>query len=96
VGADEGSFWVVFLKPNGKARGTRSLRREPGRLRAGSQLGRDIANVGDIDDDGIVDVAVGRRFTASLGRIAGSSGPSFSTTMAPTRTWRASTLRQRL
>ena len=60
VGADEGSFWVLFLEPNGKTKRYEKFSPGTGPLAApGSQLGSDIANVGDLDDDGNVDVAVG-------------------------------------
>jgi hypothetical protein len=65
VGADEGSFWVVFLKPNGKVKRYEKFAPGTGPLAApGSQLGRDLANAGDVDDDGNVDVAVGAPFSA--------------------------------
>ena len=64
-GADEGSFWVVFLEPNGKAKREEKFSPGTGPLAVpGSQLGRDIANLGDLDDDGNVDVAVGAPFYA--------------------------------
>jgi len=63
VGADEGSFWILFLKPNGKTKKYEKFSPGTGPLAVpGSQLGRDLANVGDVDDDGNVDVAVGAPF----------------------------------
>jgi hypothetical protein len=59
VGADEGSFWVLFLQPNGKVRRYKKFAPGTGPLAVpGARLGSDIARVGDLDEDGVVDLAV--------------------------------------
>jgi len=62
-GADEGAFWVLFLRPTGKTKRYEKFDPGTGPLAVpGAQLGRELANVGDVNGDGNVDVAAGAPF----------------------------------
>jgi len=59
-GGNEGSFYVLFLNPDGSVRSSEKY--SPGTSPVAvpdSELGIDLANVGDVDGDGVVDLAVG-------------------------------------
>lgn len=59
-GGDEGSFYVLFLKPDGGVRSSEKFLPGTGPVAVpDSDLGLDLANLGDVDGDGVADLAVG-------------------------------------
>ena len=59
-GGNEGSFYVLFLQSDGTVRASEKYLPGTGPLAVpDSELGIDIANLGDLDGDGVVDLAVG-------------------------------------
>jgi hypothetical protein len=60
VGKNEGSFGILFLEPDGTAKSYHKFSPETGPLAVpDSELGIDIAKLGDLDGDGVADLAVG-------------------------------------
>ncbi len=61
-GVDKGSVYILFLNQNGSVKRWQKISdlegNFAGRLRRGDQFGRAAANLGDLDGDGVVDVAV--------------------------------------
>ncbi len=59
-GANEGSFYILFLAADGSVRSSQKFLPGTGSVAVpNSELGIDLANLGDIDGDGVVDLAVG-------------------------------------
>jgi hypothetical protein len=63
TGRNAGRIWVLFMNSDGTVRATQRISRleggvRPGVLDRGDRLGRAIANMGDFDGDGVVDIAV--------------------------------------
>jgi hypothetical protein len=62
-GFDAGAVWILFLKPDGTVKTQKKISNLHGNL--GNVLdpldefGRDVVNIGDLDGDGVTDVAVG-------------------------------------
>lgn len=61
TGFNAGRIWVLFMNPDGTVRQTQRISRieggvPDGVLDRGDRLGRTIANMGDIDGDGVVDI----------------------------------------
>jgi PKD repeat protein len=61
-GIDQGSVYVLFLNANGSVKSWQKISDTagnfPDQLQRGDQFGRAAANLGDLDGDGVVDVAV--------------------------------------
>lgn len=62
-GTDRGAVWILFMKSDGKVRDERRIASGDGDfagvLGDGSQFGRAIAEIGDVDSDRVIDLAVG-------------------------------------
>lgn len=62
-GTDKGAVWILFLKDDGTVRLQQKISNKAGdfvgNLDAGDRFGTSIANIGDLDGDGITDLAVG-------------------------------------
>ncbi len=62
-GVDHGAVWVLFLKDDGKVRIFQKISEDEGgftgNLNAGDGFGAAITNLGDLDRDGVDDLAVG-------------------------------------
>ena len=62
-GTDKGAVYILFLDTNGSVKSHQKISDTEGNfngvLSTGDYFGRSIANIGDIDGDGIVDIAVG-------------------------------------
>ncbi len=60
---DGGAVWIAFLKPGGAIDRVQKISRRQGNFGGlifdGDSLGAALSNIGDIDDDGVVDLAVG-------------------------------------
>jgi PKD repeat protein len=65
-GLDQGSVYVLFLHPNGFVKSWQKISdlegNFGGHLDKGDQFGRAAANLGDLDGDGVVDVAVSSNY----------------------------------
>lgn len=62
-GTDRGAAWIVFLNPDGTVAGEQKISHTAGGfaggLEDGAAFGWAVAGLGDLDDDGVSDVAVG-------------------------------------
>ena len=62
-GTDRGSVWILFLDADGKVRQQQKIADDTGgfggNLSDGDGFGSAVANIGDVNDDGIPDLAVG-------------------------------------
>ena len=62
-GRETGAVWILFLNPNGTVKSHQKIRNNRGGLGnvlpAGSAFGRSLALLGDLDGDGVQDLAVG-------------------------------------
>jgi hypothetical protein len=65
-GTDRGAVWILFLNTEGKVRLYQKIADSSGgfngELRDGDQFGSAVASIGDVDGDGIDDLAVGAPF----------------------------------
>lgn len=65
-GLDRGAIWILFLNADGTVRAEQRISDIAGgftgELRNGDQFGTSVAPIGDIDADGILDLAVGAPF----------------------------------
>ncbi len=73
---DQGSIYVLFLRANGFVKGWQKISELEGnfagRLRRGDQFGRAAANLGDLDGDGVVDLAVSANYDDTGGANKGA------------------------
>lgn len=71
-----GAVWILFLKANGDIRAARRIATDSagfgGELDALDQFGRGLSSVGDLDGDGVADLAVGARGDDDDGTLAGA------------------------
>ena len=62
-GLDRGAIWILFMKSSGMVLSTSKISDTNGNfdgvLTDGNQFGSSVANVGDLDDDGVTDIAAG-------------------------------------
>ncbi len=62
-GLDRGAVWILFMRSSGKVHSKSKISNTNGNfdgvLTDGNQFGSALANIGDIDDDGIPDIAAG-------------------------------------
>lgn len=62
-GPDRGAIWILFMNVDGTVQSSRKISQTSGefdgQLADGDQFGNAIANVGDLNDDGVNDFAVG-------------------------------------
>jgi len=62
-GINAGAVWVLFMNSNGTVRAHQKISGDAGFLRgilnAGNDFGRSLANIGDLNRDGVPDLAVG-------------------------------------
>jgi len=65
-GTDQGAAYVIFLRADGRSLGFTKISQLAGGfggdLDPGDQFGRDLANLGDLDQDGITDLVVGANY----------------------------------
>jgi hypothetical protein len=65
-GTDQGCAYVIFLRADGRSIGFTKISALfggfTGDLDAGDQFGRDLANLGDLDGDGVTDLVVGANY----------------------------------
>ncbi|MEJ2608681.1 MAG: integrin alpha [Candidatus Thiodiazotropha sp.] len=75
-GNDRGAVWILFMKSDGTVDAMRRITQTrggfDGELHNGDQLGSSIANIGDINDDGNNDLAVGANLTDDGGTDRGA------------------------
>jgi len=62
-GSDRGTLWILFLNTDGTVSSNQKISQNKGEfngdLNDGDRFGSAIANIGDLDDDGIIELAVG-------------------------------------
>ncbi len=75
-GLDRGAVWILFLNPDGTVDATRKISQDKGgfdgKLSDGDGFGSAVANIGDLDGDGVIDLAVGAPQDADGGRNRGA------------------------
>ena len=85
-GVDRGAVWILFMKASGEVLSTSKLSDTSGNfdgvLTDGNQFGSAIANIGDLDDNGVTDIAVGANLDDD-GKI--NAGASWILFMAPAK-----------
>jgi hypothetical protein len=66
-GDDRGALWILFLNANGTVAASSKISHQqggfPGNLENGEQFGGAVTSLGDLDNDGVVDLAVGAPLT---------------------------------
>ena len=78
-GATPGKAWILFLLPDGTVKDTEVL---PGTL-VNEWYGYSVANLGDVDGDGVTDVAVGTWATGAYIHFLNADGSAKSTVFHP-------------
>jgi len=62
-GSDRGALWILFLNTDGTVSSNQKISQNKGEfngdLNDGDRFGSAVANIGDLDDDGIIELAVG-------------------------------------
>ncbi len=62
-GLQRGAIWLLYLNTDGSVKSTQKISSDEGEfdvaLNDGDQFGGAIANIGDLDDNGVIDLAVG-------------------------------------
>ncbi|MGB5537010.1 MAG: integrin alpha [Thiogranum sp.] len=62
-GSNRGALWILFLNTDGTVSSNQKISQNDGEfngdLNDGDRFGSAVANIGDLDDDGIIDLAVG-------------------------------------
>ncbi|MSR63650.1 MAG: PKD domain-containing protein, partial [Planctomycetes bacterium] len=62
-GVNQGSLWILFLNPDGSVKASREIDELEGGFALPlddiDQFGTSVANLGDLDGDGVIDIAVG-------------------------------------
>jgi hypothetical protein len=75
-GTDRGAIWILFMKRDGTVRDQRKIASGEGDFQGSigdnDQFGGAIAGIGDIDNDGVDDLAVGARFNDDGGTDRGA------------------------
>jgi hypothetical protein len=75
-GPDRGALWLIDLNPDGTVKGNQKISAEAGgftgSLNDGDQFGASAAAIGDVDGDGVGDLAVGSREDGDGGAGAGA------------------------
>jgi len=75
-GTDRGAVWMLFLNANGKVRLYQKISDSAGgfggNLKDGDEFGSAVASIGDLDGDGITDLAVGAPYTDVGGTDSGA------------------------
>lgn len=70
-GADIGAVWILFLYPDGSVKGHQKISSISGGLQGqldpNDEFGRRVAGIGDLDGDGVPDIAVGAGFDGDGG-----------------------------
>jgi hypothetical protein len=86
-GVDRGAFWVIFPRPDGRVISSSKISDTQGRfggvLNDGDQFATALVSIGDLDNDGINDIAVSASGDSSNGPNRGALWVLF---MAPTQT----------
>ena len=76
LGSDAGSVWLLFLRRDGTVRYHQKIAKGEGALsaeiRSGDQFGSSIANLGDVDGNGVQDLAVWAVFDKDGGWLHGA------------------------
>ena len=75
-GYGQGALWILFLRPDGTVRGHQKISETAGNftgtLSRSDLFGSSVADLGDLDDDGTNDVAVGAPFDDDLSSESGA------------------------
>ena len=75
-GTDRGAVWILFLNADGKVRLYQKISDSAGgfggNLKDGDEFGSAVAAIGDLDGDGITDLAVGAPYTDAGGTDSGA------------------------
>ena len=75
-GTDRGAVWILFLNAEGKVRLYQKISDTAGgfggKLNDGDQFGSAVASIGDLDGDGVADLAVGAPYTDVGGADSGA------------------------
>lgn len=70
-GLDKGAVWLLFLNPDGTVKSHQKISQTKGnlngKLQSGGDFGQSVASLGDLDGDGVTDLAVGAEFESRRG-----------------------------